>query len=84
MVKRFLQSGRTGFYLAVLREGEVGAGDTIDFTARDGHGLSVADIAALYARDSDNQELLRRAVDNPALPDGWREYFRKRMWEADA
>ena len=29
MVKRFLASGRTGFYLAVTREGEVGAGDEI-------------------------------------------------------
>ena len=27
MVKRFLPSGRTGFHVAVLREGEVGAGD---------------------------------------------------------
>jgi MOSC domain-containing protein YiiM len=84
MVKRFLQSGRTGFYLAVLREGEVAAGDAIDFTLRDGHGLSVADVAQLYARDSDNQALLRRAIEAPALPESWRDYFRKRLWEADA
>ncbi|MBI2115875.1 MAG: MOSC domain-containing protein, partial [candidate division NC10 bacterium] len=30
IVKRFLQSGRTGFYVAVLQEGEVGAGDGIE------------------------------------------------------
>ncbi|MGH9927982.1 MAG: MOSC domain-containing protein, partial [Pyrinomonadaceae bacterium] len=29
IVKRFLHSGRTGFYLAVIREGEVIAGDSI-------------------------------------------------------
>ena len=84
MVKNFLRSGRTGFYLAVLREGEVEAGDPVQFTVRNDHGLSVADVAALYARDSDNQTLLRRAVDTPALPESWREYFRKRLWEADA
>jgi MOSC domain-containing protein YiiM len=84
MVKRFLDSGRAGFYLAVLREGEVGAGDRIEFTARNDRGVSVADIAALYTSDSENQKLLRRAVDVPALPEGWREYFRKRLWEADA
>jgi len=83
MVKRFLRSGRTGFYLAVLREGEVGAGDRIEFTLHDDRALSVADIAALYARDSDNQATLRRAADTPALPESWREYFRKRLWEAD-
>lgn len=84
MIKRFLRSGLTGFYLAVLREGEVGSGDHIEFTERDSHGLSVADIAALYARDSDNQALLHRAMDVPALPEAWREYFRKRLWEPDA
>jgi MOSC domain-containing protein YiiM len=29
MVKRFLRSGRTGFYVSVSREGEVGAGDAV-------------------------------------------------------
>jgi len=84
MVKRFLASGRTGFYLAVLREGDVGSGDPIEFTARDGHGVTVADIAALYTRDAENQGLLHRAIDLPALPESWRDYFRKRLWEPDA
>src|SRR5467141_748297 len=30
MVKRFMHSGRTGFYLAVLQEGEVAAGDSFE------------------------------------------------------
>jgi MOSC domain-containing protein YiiM len=84
MVKRFLASGRTGFYLAVLSEGEVGSSDPIEFAARDGHGVSVADIAALYTHDAGNQGLLHRAVDLPALPEGWRDYFRKRLWKPDA
>jgi MOSC domain-containing protein YiiM len=84
MVKRFLASGRTGFYLAVLNEGEVGAGDPIAFTARDEHGVTVADITALYARDADNRSLLQRAVALPALPEGWRDSLRKRLWEPDA
>ena len=84
MVKRFLHSGRTGFYLAVVREGDVGAGDAIDITAHNPDGLSVADVTALYGRDAENQTLLRRAVDSPALPEDWREYFRKRLWEPDA
>ena len=84
MVKRFLQSGRTGFYVAVLREGEAVAGDAIELTARGDHDVTVADIAALYTRDADNQVLLRRAVDLPALPESWRDYFRKRLWEPDA
>jgi MOSC domain-containing protein YiiM len=54
MVKRFLQSRRSGFYLAVLREGEVGAGDPIEVTQRDERGVTVADISALYGTDADN------------------------------
>ena len=84
MVKRFLQSRRTGFYLAVLREGEVGAGDPIDVSHRDEHGVTVGDISALYSTDADNQALLRRAMEVPALPEAWRTYFRERAWEPDA
>jgi len=49
MVKRFLRSRRTGFYFRVLREGEVARGDALEFSGRDGHGVTVADIATLYA-----------------------------------
>jgi MOSC domain-containing protein YiiM len=84
MVKLFLRSGRSGFYLAVLQEGEVAAGDPIERMGRDGHGVTVADIANLYARDKDNQDLLRRAVEVPALPESWKEYFRDRLFDPDA
>ena len=59
MVKRFLRSGRTGFYLAVLREGAVASGTPVEFAGRDDHGVTVADIAALYASDMENEDLRR-------------------------
>ena len=83
MVKRFLHSGRTGFYLAVLREGEVTAGDALELIAQDEHGITVSEVVSLYAADGANQDLLRRASELPALPEGWRDYFRKRLWEPD-
>lgn len=83
MVKRFLQSRRTGFYLAVVREGDVGAGDAIQLTATDEGGLTVADITNLYTIDAGNQDLLRRATQASALPEAWRDFFRKRLWEPD-
>jgi MOSC domain-containing protein YiiM len=43
MVKRFLASGRTGFYLAVVREGEVGAGDEIKLVAREPNAVPVSE-----------------------------------------
>ena len=84
LVKRFLQSKRTGFYLAVQREGEVTAGDPIEFIERSESGVTILDITNLYALDSQSQELLRRATELPALPESWKDYFRKRLWNADA
>ena len=83
IIKRFLQSGRTGFYLAVLREGEVTASDSIELLARDEHGVTVADVVSLYTADATNQDLLHRVSELPALPAGWRDYFRKRIWNPD-
>jgi MOSC domain-containing protein YiiM len=83
MVKRFMRSGRTGFYLAVVREGEVAAGDSIELNKRRGESLTVADIVRLHTSDADNQEMLARAARLEGLPESWREYFRKRAWEPD-
>ena len=79
IIKRFLHSGRTGFYFAVLQEGEVGAGDDITVVSRDEHAVTVADITRLYVRDKDDVSTLRRALQAEALPESWRGYFRKRI-----
>jgi MOSC domain-containing protein YiiM len=83
MVKRFLRSGRTGFYLAVLAEGQVTAGASIDLITGDEHAVTVADIVGLYTADATNQALLRQVSELAALPEAWRDYFRKRLWEPD-
>jgi len=79
----YLESKRTGFYFAVLREGEVGEGDPIYYEDQHQDALSITDIVNLYTVDSENQELLHRATQLPALPDSWKEYFRRRLWDAD-
>jgi MOSC domain-containing protein YiiM len=84
MVKRFLRSGRTGFYLAVIQEGDIGAGDSLDLVAEDNGQVTVADVVGLYAADAGNQDLLRRASELSSLPESWREYFRERLWKPDA
>jgi len=83
IVKRFLHSGRSGFYLAVLQEGQIAAGCSMEVLTRDPHGVTVAAIVSLYNADATNQELLRKASDLPALPPDWRDHFRKRLWNAD-
>ena len=83
MVKQFLQSGRAGFYFAVLKEGEITVGDSIELLKRDDHGVTVADVVNLYRRDATNQGLLRRVSELPSLPKNWRDYFLTRLWSPD-
>jgi MOSC domain-containing protein YiiM len=82
MVKRFLRSRRTGFYLSVAREGEIGAGDAIHVLSRDENRVSVADIVRLYAFDRDDLAGMRRAAAVAALPESWRSYFIERAGTA--
>lgn len=79
MVKRFLQSRRTGFYFAVLKEGEVEAGATIEPLNRNPSGITVSDITRLYAFEKDDLKTLRSVVQLEALPESWRGYFRNQL-----
>ena len=79
IVKRFQQSGRTGFYLSVLREGEVGAGDAIEHLKTGDDSLTVSDIVALVDDGQANLDLMRRAAALQALPASWREHFQKQI-----
>ncbi|HXO60641.1 MAG TPA: MOSC domain-containing protein [Candidatus Acidoferrales bacterium] len=79
MVKRFLASKRSGFYLAVMREGEVGAGDEIKEISCDPNHVSIADINRLYfaKKHSDaDMEVVHRALQVAAFPESWKEEFR--------
>ncbi len=79
ILKRFLKSKLTGFYFAVLKEGEVAAGEPIRLLHRDEHQVKVADITRLYREDKHNLDLLRRVVAVEALPETWRDKFLQRL-----
>jgi len=85
MVRRFMVSGRTGFYVAVTREGKVGAGDEIKVIARDANAVPVSEITRLYVAkrygDADVASV-RRALRVAALPESWKAYFRERLEKA--
>jgi MOSC domain-containing protein YiiM len=79
IIKRFLASERTGFYLSVLKEGEVGVDDEFELLDRNASAVRVVDVTRLYSSDKQNVDLLRRAIATEGLPDNWRDYFRKRI-----
>lgn len=85
MVKRFLAAGRSGFYLAVTKEGEVGAGDTFERLASDTHAVPVSEITRLFiAKSYTNADVaaVRRVLQVSAVPEDWKAYFRDRIDQA--
>jgi MOSC domain-containing protein YiiM len=82
MVKRFLASRRTGFYLAVTREGDVGAGDGLVPIARDPNAIPVSEITRLYLTKRFNNgdvAVVQRLLRVAAVPESWKEWFRGRV-----
>ncbi len=85
MVKRFLASGRTGFYVAVIREGEVGAGDEIEVISGEANAVAVSEITHLYVVKRYGEaeiRAVRRALRVEELPESWKGYFRERLRQA--
>ena len=81
IVESFLEAGRPGFYLAVLQEGSVAAGDAMERIHEDENGVSVVDMIRLYLdkHGEADPDLLQRAVRIEALPKSWRGSLRKRL-----
>jgi MOSC domain-containing protein YiiM len=85
VVRLMNQNGRTGFYLRVLEEGFVEAGDDIDVLGRDPGEVTVANVSSLHkGPDKDNAELMRQAISVAALGESWREYFRHQLKKVEA
>jgi len=74
-VKTFMQANKPGFYLRVLEEGEVGAGDEITLETPDPIGMSVAEMNYLLYFDKKNVENASRALDIEGMSPGWRGSF---------
>ena len=79
IVKRFLQSQKSGLYFGVEQEGTVQAGDQFELLSTNTQGLKVADVTRLYTTDKGNVALLEKAVATPTLPDKWKSYFDRRL-----
>ena len=74
---------RPGFYLRVLEEGAVQAGDAIVKVADGPERLTVAQVDALLYLPDKSRALLERALRIPALSEGWKGSFRDLLAKAD-
>ncbi|HTU22898.1 MAG TPA: MOSC domain-containing protein [Gemmataceae bacterium] len=79
IVSQFLASNRPGFYLAVLEEGEIGAGDPVERVHEDENQLTVTELLRLMVHDKTNTELMRRALRVRHLAAILRKKFENRL-----
>jgi MOSC domain-containing protein YiiM len=79
MVKRFLASRRTGFYLAVAVEGDLGIGDPIEIVERHPAAISIPELLRMYLKEGVGPARLREVIAVPALSDAWRTELQKQL-----
>jgi len=72
-IKTFLESGRLGFYLRVVEEGEVGAGDAVELVERHPAGLTVRHLWHVVHGGGADAESAQALLQFNTLGPEWRE-----------
>jgi MOSC domain-containing protein YiiM len=72
IIKRFLASRRSGFYLAVREEGALNSSSAVEIIHRDPNQVTIVDIINLFLGMPQDNEVLARAMKVAALPDDWK------------
>jgi MOSC domain-containing protein YiiM len=83
MAALLVAHGRPGFYVRVVEEGEVEAGNEIVRVAAGPEHMSVFEINALLYMPGHSRSQLERALRIPALSAGWRASFQALLEQKD-
>lgn len=84
VLRHMIETGHTGFYFAISREGELQAGDTVQYLGGPDDGLPVAELTRLYHRRDADERTLRAAAASPGLPETWRDWLLREARQAAA
>jgi MOSC domain-containing protein YiiM len=79
IVKEFLRSERSGFYFAIVRPGEIAAGDAITLVHEEPSSMTVTELVRLGVDAEADPAVLRRAIALPGLAEVWRDELRERL-----
>lgn len=77
--KTFLSSHRTGYYVRVLEEGDVGAGDSIERISTDPERMTIRQAVHLAFFDQENVAMLEKVLRIRALSQEWRGMFQEQL-----
>jgi MOSC domain-containing protein YiiM len=77
IIERLLQSRRTGFYVRVLREGTLQAGNSISIVKQDFARLTIRELTDIYLTKPADLSRIERALAVQALSRSWRDHFNR-------
>ena len=72
--KRFQKSGRVGFYLRVIKEGELAAGDRIERVDVP-DSVTIIEFLKVYGSKRPSRRAISRVLAAPGLSHAWRTYL---------
>ncbi|GGF24838.1 MOSC domain-containing protein [Halobacillus andaensis] len=79
--KQVQRTGFTGFYLRVLKEGYVQAGDDVILKSKDPQGVTVADVNDVKYDNPHDQDKIKRILQVDAFPEEDRVSLERRLSE---
>ena len=72
-VGRFTEAQRPGAYMRIIKEGDVGAGDSVEIVSKPDHDLSVRDVFRIYTKERDE---VGRLLEVPQISEAWKSWAR--------
>jgi MOSC domain-containing protein YiiM len=79
IIKKFLESGKSGIYFKVVKEGEIGVDDPIKLIKKDKNDITIKHLVDLVTKDKENTILMENVVKVQDLPQGWKYYFLEKL-----
>ena len=80
IIKKFAESEKSGIYFKVIKEGEIVVNDDIKLIKKDNNNITIKNIVELYTNDDKaNIILMEKAIKVLDLPQGWKQYFHKKL-----
>jgi MOSC domain-containing protein YiiM len=74
LIKEFMEAGRSGAYLRIIEEGDIGAGDEIEIIYQPTHNITIHD---LYSAKSGERSRMAEILEVPQLSDSYRDWARQ-------
>ena len=73
------RGGPHGYYLRIVTDGDVEAGDPVEVVARDPAAVPVSEITRVFTRARRDAGAIQRLLAVDALPEEWRAYFERQL-----